>query len=42
MSISKINSIGLMGIDGFRVDVQTDISNGYPGFEIIGLPDAAI
>ena len=42
MSISKINSVGLMGIDGFIVDVQTDISNGYPGFEIIGLPDAAI
>lgn len=42
MSISKINAIGLMGIDGFAVDVQTDISNGYPGFEIIGLPDASI
>jgi len=42
MGISKINSVGLMGIDGFLIEVQTDISNGYPGFEIIGLPDAAI
>lgn len=42
MSFSKINCIGLMGIDGFAVDVQTDISNGFPGFEIIGLPDASI
>lgn len=42
MSISKVNSVGLMGIDGFMVNVQTDISNGYPGFEIIGLPDTAI
>lgn len=42
MSISRISSVGLMGIDGFLIEVQTDISNGYPGFEIIGLPDAAI
>ncbi len=42
MGISKINSIGLMGIDGFMIEVQTDISNGYPAFEVIGLPDAAV
>ena len=31
-----------MGIDGFEVFVQTDISNGMPAFEIVGLPDAAV
>lgn len=40
--ISRINTIGLMGIDGFLVDVQADISNGMPAFEIIGLPDTAV
>lgn len=40
--LSQINSVGLMGIDGFMVCVQTDISNGMPAFEIVGLPDAAV
>lgn len=40
--LSRINSCGLMGIDGFNVIVETDISNGMPAFEIVGLPDAAV
>lgn len=40
--ISKVNTIGLSGIDGFLVDVEADISNGMPSFDIIGLPDAAV
>lgn len=39
---SQINSCGLMGMDGFEVFVQTDISNGIPIFEIVGLPDATV
>ena len=39
---SQINSCGLMGMDGFLVTVQTDISNGLPNFEIVGLPDTAV
>lgn len=42
MSISKINSCALSGLSGFRVTVETDISNGLPGFDIVGLPDAAV
>lgn len=42
MSIAKIKSAGLSGIDGYIVDVQTDISSGLPAFEIVGLPDAAV
>ncbi len=39
---SQINSCGLMGMDGFEVTVQTDISNGLPVFEIVGLGDTAV
>lgn len=42
MSLAKIKSAGLNGIDGYIVDVQTDIANGMPAFEIVGLPDAAV
>lgn len=40
--LSQINTCGLMGIDGFMVEVQTDITNGLPHLEIIGLPDATV
>lgn len=40
--LSRINSCGLMGIDGFNVTVETDISNGMPAFEVVGLPDTAV
>lgn len=40
--LSRINSCGLMGIDGFPVTVETDISNGMPAFDIVGLPDATV
>jgi len=40
--ISKIKSCGLIGIDGYIVDVEVDTSNGIPAFEIVGLGDAAV
>lgn len=40
--LSHIYSCGLTGIDGFPVCVETDISNGMPNFDIVGLPDAAV
>ncbi len=40
--LSKVYSRGLAGIDGFPVSVETDISNGMPAFDIVGLPDAAV
>jgi len=40
--ISIHKSTALCGIDGYIVDVETDISNGLPGFDIVGLPDAAV
>lgn len=40
--LSQINSCGLMGIDGYMVKVETDIGNGLPHFDIVGLPDATV
>lgn len=40
--LSKVVSLGLKGIDGYKVDVETDVSNGLPHFEIVGLADTAI
>lgn len=40
--LSKVLSLGLKGIEGYRVDVETDVSNGLPHFEIVGLGDTAI
>lgn len=40
--LSKIYTVGLIGIDGFIVQVQTDIANGMPSLDIIGLPDMTI
>lgn len=39
---SKLKSCGLVGIDGYVAEVETDISNGLPSFDIVGLGDAAI
>lgn len=40
--LSRVKSHGLSGIGGFCVQVETDIANGLPAFEIVGLPDAAV
>lgn len=39
---SKVNSMGLFGLDAFLVDVETDVSMGLPRFDIVGLPDTAV
>lgn len=39
---SKIKSCGLLGIDGYVVDVETYISSGIPVFDIVGLGDTTI
>ncbi len=40
--VSKAKSCALMGIDGCIVEVETDISNGIPSFDIVGLGDTAV
>ena len=39
---SSIKSFGVSGIGGYGVSVEVYISNGMPGFDIVGLPDAAV
>lgn len=40
--ISKVLSFGLIGIDGYSVQVEVDIHNGLPGYDVVGLADTAI
>ncbi|MCI8699963.1 MAG: YifB family Mg chelatase-like AAA ATPase [Clostridia bacterium] len=40
--LSQIKSIALNGLDGYLVEIQTDIGKGLPSFEIVGLPDATV
>ena len=39
---TSLKSMGLRGIDGFMVEVEADLSQGLPGFDVVGLPDAAV
>ncbi|HIY04814.1 MAG TPA: YifB family Mg chelatase-like AAA ATPase [Candidatus Anaerotignum merdipullorum] len=40
--LSIINSAALLGIDAYPVNVEVDLSNGLPAFDIVGLPDSAV
>ena len=40
--ITKINSCGLRGIDGYIISVETNVSGGFPSWEIVGLPDTSV
>ena len=39
---ADVKSFGVDGIGGYPVTVEVNISGGLPGFEIVGLPDAAV
>ena len=40
--LGKVNSCAVMGLEGYMVQVEVDISPGLPAFHIVGLPDAAV
>lgn len=40
--LCKIRSLGLHGVTGYEVTAECDLSAGLPGFDIVGLPDAAV
>lgn len=40
--LAKVNSSALIGINGYNVSVEVDISLGLPAFDIVGLPDNAV
>ena len=39
---SRINGIGLFGIDSYMLEIEADVSSGLPSFDIVGLPDTAV
>ena len=40
--LSIVKSMSLIGLDGYLISVQVDVSSGIPCFEVVGLPDASI
>ena len=40
--ICSVRTLGISGIQGSAVTAECYISNGLPGFDIVGLPDAAV
>lgn len=40
--LSRINSFGLFGLEGYKISIEVDIQAGLPGVNIVGLADTAI
>lgn len=40
--ITKVNSIGLMGMTAHLIEIEADITSGLPRFDIVGLPDLSV
>ena len=39
---ARVYSGGLLGIDGYRIEVEVDVSSGLGQIFVVGLPDAAV
>ncbi|MEO0224948.1 MAG: magnesium chelatase domain-containing protein, partial [candidate division WOR-3 bacterium] len=39
---SKISSANVIGVDGFLVDVEVDLSNGLPSVILVGLAETSV
>ena len=42
MSLAVVSSRALVGIEAVEVTVETHLSNGLPGFAIVGMPETAV
>ena len=40
--LAKINGFALIGLEGIPIEVEVDVSNGLPAFDIVGLADTAV
>lgn len=40
--ISTVRSMGLTGVRGYGILVECSLAGGLPGFDVVGLPDAAV
>ena len=42
MSVATTNAVTLLGLDGEIIDIEVDIANGLPSYQLLGLPDATL
>ncbi len=42
MSVATVRSRAIVGVQALEVTVETHLSNGLPGFAIVGLPETAV
>ncbi|MGE5561308.1 MAG: YifB family Mg chelatase-like AAA ATPase [Chloroflexota bacterium] len=40
--VGCVASAAVVGLDGYPLRIEVDVSNGLPAFEIVGLPDTAV
>lgn len=40
--ISKVNGFSLIGLSGVPIEVEVDVNNGLPSFDVVGLADTAV
>ncbi len=40
--VNKVTTATVIGLNAYRVSVETDVLNGLPAFSIVGLPDTSI
>ena len=40
--LSRIQSMGLLGIEPFPISIEVNLVRAIPSFDIVGLPDAAV
>ena len=40
--LSVVKSMSLLGLDGYLVNIQVDVSAGIPSWDIVGLPDVSV
>ncbi len=42
MMLAKVESCTILGINGIPLEIEVDLADGLPAFDIIGLPDASV
>ncbi len=40
--LSIVKSMSLIGLNGYLIDVQVDVSAGIPSWDVVGLPDISV
>jgi magnesium chelatase family protein len=40
--VARTHSVALVGVEGYPVEIESDIENGLPGLLLVGLPDTAL